>query len=113
MDLDWENITEPDEMRSVVDLLGRAGAAAGQGRIAFVLTRLRQDPTEPIRDDEERRLSRLLEVPTRLAFGVGGQVRLSARASDATLTALVRPPSAVDLHDASGERRRACLDGPR
>jgi arabinofuranan 3-O-arabinosyltransferase len=71
------------------DLLSAAGPASLDRELAFVLTRLRHDPYDRWRDDEERALVRQFELPAARSFAVGGTARLSARASDEVLAPVV------------------------
>ncbi|MFL6206212.1 MAG: alpha-(1-_3)-arabinofuranosyltransferase family protein [Acidimicrobiales bacterium] len=114
---DDDHLVLDELIRVPVDLLDKVGDRVADHPVAIVLSRLRQDPATPIRDDEERSLARLFDLPAPLGFGVTGQARLSARASDDALTALVRPPS--DVHVTStgrvagsrAETGAAALDG--
>lgn len=57
--------------------------------VAILLTRLRTDPTRADRGDEERSLVRALRLAGPRALALRGTARLSARAPDALLDALV------------------------
>ena len=75
------------------DLLSAAGPASADHDLAFVLTRLRHDPHDRWRDDEERAMVRELALPTGRPFTVAGTARLSARATDAVLAGLLADPT--------------------
>ena len=75
------------------DLLSAAGPASADHDLALVLTRLRQDPHDRWRDDEERAMVRELTLPTDRPFTVTGTARLSARATDAVLAGLLADPT--------------------
>lgn len=64
-----------EAVRPPVDLLGRAGDAASTQPLDVVLTRLRLDLPGTDRQDEERRLVRLLDLPATRTFTVRGTVR--------------------------------------
>jgi arabinofuranan 3-O-arabinosyltransferase len=66
-----------ETVRPPTDLLTRAGASSAEHRLALLLTRLRSNPAEPVRGDEERTLRRLLSLPTARSFAVSGQARIS------------------------------------
>ncbi len=111
-----------DELiRPPVDLLDQAGDSSLAHRLSFVLTRLRSNPAEPVRLDEEFRLKRLLELPTARSFGLAGTARLSDYVPDSQIDALLGLPDAghggltVDasshLGGALTQRASAALDG--
>ena len=61
------------------------------------MTRQRSNPAEPARtDDEETSIQRAFDLPTARSFTVEGDARLSARAPDAVLDALLGRPDAAD-----------------
>jgi hypothetical protein len=94
-----------EAIRLPTDLLDAAGDASLDNPLAVSLTRQRQDPTEPTRDDEERALARLFELPTERSFSLAGQARLSARADPPVADALWDRP-----HDGSVPWVRASGD---
>ena len=108
-------------VRPPVDLLDRAGDTSLAHRLSFVLTRLRSNPSEPVRLDEEFRMNRLLTLPTARSFGFTGSARLSDYVPDSQIDALVGLPDAahggitVDssshLSGALDQRASAALDG--
>lgn len=57
-------------------------------RLGFVLTRLRSDPSEAVRADDELALRRIVEVPSPRRFSLDGSVRL-AHASDDVVWSLI------------------------
>ncbi|HEX8804936.1 MAG TPA: alpha-(1-_3)-arabinofuranosyltransferase family protein, partial [Acidimicrobiales bacterium] len=71
---------EVEAVRVPTDLLAMAGAGSRDHPLAVSLTRQRQDPTEPTREDEEQAIVRLVDLPTRRSFTLAGTARLSARA---------------------------------
>jgi arabinofuranan 3-O-arabinosyltransferase len=82
-------------VRLPVDLLGRAGAASADRRLAVVLTRLRSEATLVTRDDEEPSMRRLFELPSARSFALGGSARLSSRAGDDVVSRLLGLPDGV------------------
>lgn len=90
-------------------------------RLAYVLTRARTDPadTEGDRRDEELALLRRFDVPDSRSFTLVGTARLSARAPDAVLDALlgaigpgrVSLTSSDHLAGAVDQRAGAAFDG--
>lgn len=100
------------------ETLTAAGALADEIPLALVFTRIRQDPTDRTRDDEERSIRRLFELPVERAFSATGVVRLSARADDAVLDSLLgQQQSGVQVRATSRmdggrtQRAAAALDG--
>lgn len=76
------DVEPPEEIiRVPTDLLDAAGEASEDNPLAISLTRQRQDPTDPTRNDEERSLIRRFDLPSQRSFGLEGEARLSARAS--------------------------------
>lgn len=67
-----------EAVRLPTDLLQRSD---GQ-RLAISLARLRSDPAEVVRGDDENHLARLIELPTGRSFALAGTARVSARAGD-------------------------------
>ncbi len=105
-------------VRIPTDALDAAGEQLVDTPLRVVLTRIRQDPTDRTRSDEERSIRRLVELPVERTFALDALVRLSARADDALLDAIlghVDPEirvSASDRMDGSRvERAAAALDG--
>ena len=79
-------------VRPPVDLLDAAGASSADHRLSWLFTRLRSNPAEPVRGDEESTMRRILDVPTGRAFTASGQARLSAFLDDATIDSVVGMP---------------------
>jgi arabinofuranan 3-O-arabinosyltransferase len=95
-----------------------AGPLLADAPLGYVLTRIRQDPTDRTRTDEERSIRRLVDLPVARDFAVNGLVRLSARAEDDVVDQVlghVSPTvhvSATDRMDGSRvERAAAAFDG--
>ncbi|MCC5953522.1 MAG: DUF3367 domain-containing protein [Acidimicrobiia bacterium] len=85
-------------VRPPTDLLDVVGARSAEHRLVYVLSRLRSNPAEPVRLDEESGLRRLLTVPTTRAFSLAGQARLSPHVADDVIDALL----GLDDHTAGG-----------
>lgn len=102
-----EVVRPPTDLRSDLD---------GSRPQAYVLSRLRADPTDRHRDDPERALVRELERDHLAAFIPEVTVRLSPRADDATLDALLGPGAALADRRMPGGGTvagRSALDGDR
>ncbi|HEY3187662.1 MAG TPA: alpha-(1-_3)-arabinofuranosyltransferase family protein, partial [Solirubrobacteraceae bacterium] len=65
------------------DLLARAGPSSSRHPLALVMTRLRANPAEPVRSDEEPQLKRTFRLPVARTLALSGTARISAGASDA------------------------------
>jgi arabinofuranan 3-O-arabinosyltransferase len=89
-----ENLDNPalETVRLPTDLLDAAGADSLEHPLAVNLTRLRQDPTDPTRSDDETALVRMFELPTDRTFSVSGEARLSARTDAFMMDALLGRP---------------------
>ncbi len=73
-------------VRVPTDLLGRPGAA--RLPVDIVLTRLRVDPRQRGRQDQEAVLRRALRLPEARAFGLAGTFRVRADATDDAVASL-------------------------
>lgn len=76
-------------LRMPTDLLDAGGFRTLGLPLAVVMTRQRADATEVTRDDEERRIQRVLELPTRRSFAVTGTARLSSAAPSQVIDRLL------------------------
>jgi hypothetical protein len=84
--------------RLPTDLLSQAGAASINHRLVILMTRLRADPSQPIKSppvnaDEERAMARTFSLPTARTFSLSGTARVSAQASDDTIDHLLGRPT--------------------
>ncbi|MEJ5256232.1 MAG: alpha-(1-_3)-arabinofuranosyltransferase family protein [Acidimicrobiales bacterium] len=85
-----------DELvRPPVDLLQRAGSSSLDHRLTLLFTRLRSNPSEPVRTDEEPALARVVWLPTARAFSLAAQARLSAELPDEVVDRLLGLPDAA------------------
>ncbi len=82
-------------------VLSAAGAAAAGRELDVVLTRLRHDPRDRWRSDEELALVRRVTLPAARTFRVEGTARLSAAATDAVIAGLVARPVGVTARASS------------
>lgn len=82
-------------VRPPLDLLQRAGASSLDHRLTLLLTRLRSNPSEPVRTDEEPSLARVIWLPTARAFSLAAQARLSAELPDEAVDRLLGLPDAA------------------
>ncbi|MEZ5169424.1 MAG: alpha-(1-_3)-arabinofuranosyltransferase family protein [Acidimicrobiia bacterium] len=105
----------------VTDALRDAGT--GEPSLTYLFTRLRVSPTDTIRDDDERRIARIFDVPANRAFSVAGVVRVRADDPRAAVEASLGLPGADDggvdvtasdvLPGNARSRPAAALDGDR
>lgn len=72
-----------EAVRLPIDLLERSNGRP----LSISLARLRSDPAEAVRGDDEMMLARLIDLPAARSFAVGGTGRISARADDAAVSA--------------------------
>ncbi|TMM10612.1 MAG: DUF3367 domain-containing protein [Actinobacteria bacterium] len=84
--------------RLPTDLLSQAGPASSDHRLVILMTRLRADPSQPIKSppvnaDEERTMARTFSLPTARTFSVSGTARISADAPDDTIDRLLGRPT--------------------
>jgi arabinofuranan 3-O-arabinosyltransferase len=84
------------------DLLEAAGADSMDHPLAISLNRLRQDPSDTTRLDEEHAISRRFTLPSARNFSLGGEARLSPRADAVAIDGLLGRP-----HDGSATWARA------
>jgi arabinofuranan 3-O-arabinosyltransferase len=66
-----------ETVRPPTDLLARAGASSADHRLSLLFTRLRSNPAEPVRGDEEPAMRRVVSLPTARSFSLAGQARVS------------------------------------
>ena len=109
--------TVSEVVRPPVDLLRRADGGLGH-RLDVVLTRLRYEPGQRGRLDQERRLERRVEMPRSRSFAMTGTARVNPNAPDQVLdevlgTDLGRASagSSGHLEGDLGSRASRALDG--
>lgn len=85
-----------DELiRMPVDLLRATGAASLNHPLTLVMTRLRANPAEPVRQDEEVALARVFDLPAARAFALSGTARITGLTDDDTIDAVLGVPDAA------------------
>jgi arabinofuranan 3-O-arabinosyltransferase len=115
-------VNKVDEVvRPPVDLLDQAGASSLDHPLVELFDRLRSNPAEPVRLDEEVRMNRIIDLPTPRAFSISGSAALSDYVPDSTTDALVGIPDAAHggitatssghLQGSLDQRASAALDG--
>ncbi len=106
-------------VRPPTDLLDRAGASSQDHALSFLFTRLRSNPLEPVRTDEEASMRRIVTLPTTRTFALAGQARLSSYVDETTLVGLlsgatVSGPTATStarLPGSLADGARSAIDG--
>ncbi len=115
-------VNKVDEVvRPPTSLLTQAGPSSIDHPLVEVFTRLRSNPAEPVRLDEEVRMNRLIELPTARSFSITGSAALSDYVPDSTIDQLVGIPDAAHggitatssghLQGSMEMRASAALDG--
>lgn len=84
-----DGVTVEELVRPPTDLLDRAGASSLDHRLSLLFTRLRSNPLEPVRTDEELAMRRLVTLPVARSYALTGQARLSTYAREATVVDLL------------------------
>ncbi|MCZ7531361.1 MAG: alpha-(1-_3)-arabinofuranosyltransferase [Acidimicrobiia bacterium] len=97
------------------------GSEAENTALSYVMTRLRSNPAEPLRPDEELGMSRIFEVPASRGFSLVGTARISAAIPDEQIDDLLGLPIASDpvvaarsssrLPGSLESRARSAVDG--
>jgi arabinofuranan 3-O-arabinosyltransferase len=108
-------------VRLPTTMLERADGRAAAHPLTVVLTRLRSNPADPARADEERAMARTFALPGARPFTVTGRARLAATLPDDAVDALLGVPGASDggvqarsdsrLPGDLGSRASAAIDG--
>ena len=83
-------------IRPPVDMVDHLGPDLDHHRLSYVLQRLRNNPAEPVRQDEEPALKRIIDLPADRSFALTGDVRLSPTADDRTIDLVLGVPGADD-----------------
>ncbi|HJR26545.1 MAG TPA: alpha-(1-_3)-arabinofuranosyltransferase family protein, partial [Acidimicrobiales bacterium] len=96
--------------------LDRLGGALSDAPVAFVLSRWRADPSEPVRADPEPALRRRLDLPAPVALTLGGTARLHQGPDDARVDELLDSTgpyvrSSQHLPGSLTHRAAAAVDG--
>lgn len=91
IDLDGRTVNEV--VRPPTDLLDAVGARSADHQLAYVFTRRRSNPAEPVVRDDEVVLRRVIAPPTRRSFVVSGTATVSSLRSDADIDELLGVPT--------------------
>jgi len=78
-----------EQIRTPVAFMNSLGSDLDRHDLSVVLTRERSNPSEPVRGDPERSMTRLVPLPTGRTFSVAGTVRLSAYAPEQTIDSIL------------------------
>jgi hypothetical protein len=89
-------------VRLPVDTTKRVGAKAAAHSLDYVLSRLRVDPTDATRSDEEPALLRRFDVPDARAFGMSGTARVDPNAPDAVIDTVLGTTASGTTYTSSG-----------
>jgi hypothetical protein len=97
-------------------MLDHLGPALTDAPVAFVFSRLRADPSEPVRSDPELQLRRRVDLPAPVTLQLTGTARLRPGTDDARLDRFVGATgptvrASQDLPGDLGARASAALDG--
>jgi arabinofuranan 3-O-arabinosyltransferase len=108
-------------IRPPTNLLDRAGTSSIDHRLTLLFSRVRSNPAEPVRTDEETRIVRAVNLPTPRTFSIAGTARLSSYAPDDLTDSLLGLPdasqggvtatSSAHLPGAIDQRAVSAIDG--
>ncbi len=117
-EVDVADVTVREVVRVPTGLLDRMGTASLDHDLAFAFERLRTDPHNVVRSDEERTIDRLFSIPTERSFSLTGQARISADVSDPRIDELLgttgpRTNSSGRLPGNVAARASSAFDGDR
>ena len=90
-----------ETVRMPLDLLARAGGRSVDLALDLVMTRLRVSPDDWSRQDDEARLDRTFDLPSRRHFAVRGTARLSDTAPDVLLDGILGTAGATEASASS------------
>ncbi len=85
-----------EQVRTPRAFVDRLGDDLDEHDLSVVLSRERSNPSEPVRDDPEAAIVRLVPLPAARTFEVAGSVRLSAYADEVIIDGLVGRSAGVD-----------------
>lgn len=104
--------TEPviEYLRTPVALVETLGEGLEDHELAVVLTRDRSNPQEPVREDPEREIRRVVSIGEERTFAIGGSARVSAAVAD-SLVDRVFGRTTDTLGDAMWARAEESLQG--
>jgi hypothetical protein len=95
------DLTVSETVRLPVDLARRVGGDAS-GHLDVVMSRLRYDPSERGRQDQELALDRRFELPDARSFQLGGTARVNPNAPDEVLDSVLGTEASGTTFSASG-----------
>ena len=108
-------------VRMPTDLLSRTGESSIGHNLSLLMTRMRSNPEEPVRTDEEVAIRRTFTLPTPRSFSVGGSARVSGYLTDDKIDEILGLPDAehggvtakadVHLPGNNEQRASAAIDG--
>ncbi len=78
-----------ERIRPPTDVLTATGADLAEHDLAFLFTRRRSNPAEPVRFEAEQQLIRVVDLPQARTFDAEGTARVSGFADEATVTELL------------------------
>lgn len=111
-----EVVRMPSDLTDALE--ASSSATLADRSLTYLMTRLRQDPADHTRDDEERAIVRRFDVPDDREFGLSGTARISARAEDRVLdrvlgvdSPVLRAESSARLSGSRMGRASAAFDG--
>ncbi|MCU1379605.1 MAG: hypothetical protein JWN29_2588, partial [Acidimicrobiales bacterium] len=98
------------------DLLSTAGKGSLDNPLTILLSRLRANPQELVRSDEERSMARSFTLPTARTFSLSGEARISAAVPDEVVDRLLGTTgagarSSRHLAGDLGARASSAIDG--
>ena len=105
--------TLTETLRTPVALVNELSERLDEHSVSVVLTRERSNPAEPVRDDPEAEMRRLVKVPAGRTWMVTGSARLSANAPESQIDRLLgrtKTPNGLALSARSSGRLAGDLD---
>lgn len=95
-EITFPGVGAAEVIRPPTDLLDATGTASTDHRLSLLFTRLRSNPREPVRLDEEPAMVRLVRLPATRSFQVGAFARVSAYLPDTRVDQLLGIPTATE-----------------
>jgi arabinofuranan 3-O-arabinosyltransferase len=118
-----DGVRVDEVVRLPSDLLAAAGARSADSALDILLERVRSNPLQQGRRDEELSMVRAFELPTSRSFTIAGDARLSAYADEDLLDSLLGIPGADEggvtatssayVQGLLSARAHAAIDGDR
>jgi len=114
-------VTVSEAIRPPIDLLAAVGPGNSANSLSLLFDRVRSNPAEPVRADEEPRMVRVLSLPQDRSFNLRGTARLSPWAGEEVIDRLLGFPDATTggvtvtssayLPSSIDQRARSAIDG--